>query len=275
MVFKMAELPEIMILSRQMDQELKSKVFDSADLLQEKCLNMEKEDFARQITGKEIIRVFNRGKWIFLQLTAGYYLLLNLGMGADLIFYEAGQAWTEEYQCRFHFTDNSGFTARFWWIGRAELVRDQELPVHKTTKDIAISPLEPSFSREHFREIFRGRSQIKNIILNQKKIGGIGNVYIHDILFKAKIHPQKGVNSLELSQIDVLYEIIRENLKDSLDNGGLAYEKDFYGENSGFYIDYFLVAYKEGEPCPDCGTTIEKIKTGSTSSYICPTCQKL
>ena len=104
---------------------------------------------------------------------------------------------------------------------------------------------------------------------------GIGNVYIHDILFKAKIHPQKPVDSLEPSKIDNLFKIMKENLQRSLNSGGLAYEKDFYGENGGFTKDLFLVAYKEGENCPDCGRTIEKIKTGSTSSYICPECQKL
>lgn len=66
-----------------------------------------------------------------------------------------------------------------------------------------------------------------------------------------------------------------ENLQKSLNIGGLIYEMDFYGKNDGFPREDFFVAYKEGEKCPDCGTTIEKIKTGSTSSYICPDCQKL
>jgi len=271
----MAELPEIIIFSRQMDEELKDKEFASTDIIQEKILNMAPGEFAELIQGKNVLRVYNKGKWIFMELSEDYHLLLNLGMGADLFYHEKGQTWPEEYQIRFLFTDETGFSCKFWWIGRSELVFNKELSQHKATKDIALSPMDPDFTLEHFKNIIKGRSQIKNLILNQRKIGGIGNVYIHDILFKAKIHPQKLANELEDAQIEELYQIMISNLSDALDKGGLYYEKDFYAKEWGFTRDYFLVAYHEGEPCPVCGTTIEKIKTGSNSSYICPQCQQL
>ncbi|MCC7551424.1 MAG: formamidopyrimidine-DNA glycosylase [Methanobacterium sp.] len=271
----MAELPELMVLSKQMNDKLKSKEFGLVDVVQEKCLNIGADDFQRQIRGKTVKKVYIKGKWIFFELSDDYHLLLNLGMGADVLYYESSEDFMEEYQCRFHFTDDSGFTCKFWWFGHVELIRDNELGKHKPTKNIAISPFDSDFTLDYFRKICKGRSQIKNLMLNQKKIGGIGNVYIHDILFKSKIHPQKPVDSLEPSQIDNLFENMIENLKFSLNKKGLAYEKDFYGENGGFTKDLFLVAYKEGEKCPDCFKTIEKIKTGSTSSYICPQCQKL
>jgi formamidopyrimidine-DNA glycosylase len=271
----MAELPELIILSGQMDKELQSKEFDKSEFRQEKSLNLPVEEFIQKIKGKKIINVFNKGKWIFIQLSDDYHLLLNLGMGADILYYGPGQDIPSEYQCLFQFTDGSGFSCKFWWMGRAELLQDQELTQHKATKDIAISPLDDEFTQEYFRELCKARSQIKNLILNQKKIGGIGNVYIHDILFRAKIHPQKVANTLDSHQVDNLHVIIIENLKNALDEGGLAFEKDFYGQQNGFEQDFFLVAYNEGKPCPECSNTIEKIKTGSTSSYICPNCQKL
>lgn len=271
----MAELPELVILSEQMNNELKSKKFEFIDIIQEKCLNMEVNDFKDRLTGKTVKKVYNKGKWIFFELTDNYHLLLNLGMGADILYYKPGEDFADKYQCRFHFTDNSCFTCKFWWFGHVELVSNNELSKHKPTKDIAISPLDPDFTHTYFKEICKGRSMIKNILLNQRKIGGIGNVYVHDILFKAKIHPQKPVKSLEPWQIDDLFKITVENLKFSLDKRGLAYEKDFYGGNGEFTKDYFAVAYKEGEKCPDCSAVIKKVKTGSTSSYICPECQRL
>jgi formamidopyrimidine-DNA glycosylase len=271
----MAELPEIMVLSQQMDNELKSKEFESVDVIQEKCLNMESKNFKKQITDKTIEDVHNNGKWIFFKLSDDYHLLLNLGMGADILYYDSYEDFNDEYQCRFHFTDNSGFTCKFWWFGHVELIKNSALREHKPTKDIAISPLDSKFTLDYFKSICKGRAGIKNIILNQKKIGGIGNVYIHDILFRAKIHPKTPVNTLNDAQIDNLFKVIKENLKTALDMKGLSYEKDFYGKNDGFTRDYFLVAYNEGEKCPVCSTVIEKIKTGSTSSYICPECQKL
>ncbi|MEL7671034.1 DNA-formamidopyrimidine glycosylase family protein [Methanobacterium sp.] len=271
----MAELPEIMVLSSQMNNELKSKEIKSVDVIQEKCLNMDVGSFKERITGKTIKNVYNKGKWIFFELTDSYHLLLNLGMGSDVLYHNLDECSAEEYQCRFNFTDNSGFTCKFWWFGHIDLVSDKELSEHKATKDIAISPLDPNFTLDYFKKVCSGRAMIKNVILNQKKVGGIGNVYIHDILFKSKLHPKKTTNSLEPSQINDLFQIMVENLKYSLDKKGLAYEKDFYGKNGEFSKDYFLVAYKEGEKCPDCSKIIEKIKTGSTSSYICPECQKL
>jgi len=271
----MAELPEIIIFSQQMDEELKSKEFEGVEVVQEKILNMDKDKFTDLVPGKKVIKVYNKGKWIILQLSRDYNLLLNLGMGTDLFYRAVGQEWPEEYQVRFCFTDGTGFSCRFWWIGRAELVSNKELLQHKATKDIAPSPLDSEFTLDYFKGIVKGRSQIKNLILNQKRIGGIGNVYIHDILFRAHIHPQKQANKLDTSQIEELYFIMKEKLQDALLKGGLFYEKDFYGKECGFTQDYFLVAYQEGKPCPECATTIEKIKTGSTSSYICPQCQKL
>ena len=271
----MAELPEIMILTKQISHELKGKEFEYVEIIQEKSLNMEKKDFIKNILSKKVTGAYNRGKWIFLELSGDSNLLLNLGMGADIVFYNAGEDLPEKYQCRFQFNDQSGFTCRFWWFGHVEFVPTQELKEHKPTRDIALSPLDPNFTKEHFTKLIKGRSQIKNLILNQKKIGGIGNVYIHDILFKAKIHPQRLANTLKPEEINDIYKIMRENLKNALDKGGLAYEMDFYGIKKGYTTEDFLVAYKEGEPCPVCSTIIEKIKTGSTSSYICPQCQKL
>lgn len=271
----MAELPEIIIFTQQMDKELKSKEFESVEILQEKILNISVPKFEALIKGKKILKVYNKGKWIFIELSDDYYLLLNLGMGTDLLYHDIGQKWPEEYQIRFCFTNETGFSCRFWWMGRSELVSTEELKEHKSTKNIAISPLDSDFTLEHFKSIIKGRSQIKNLILNQKKIGGIGNVYIHDILFKAKIHPQKPANQIDSDQVEELYHVMISNLSDALNKGGLSYEMDFYGEKWGFTTDYFLVAYKEGEPCPECDGVIEKIKTGGTSSYICPECQKL
>ena len=113
----MPELPEIMVLSRQMDEQLSSKEFESVDVVQEKCLNVSVDDFAHRLAGKTVVRVHSRGKWIFCELSDDYHLLLNLGMGANILHYGPGQGWPDEYQCRFHFTDKSGFTCKFWWFG--------------------------------------------------------------------------------------------------------------------------------------------------------------
>jgi formamidopyrimidine-DNA glycosylase len=106
-------------------------------------------------------------------------------------------------------------------------------------------------------------------------LAGIGNVYVQDILFQAKLHPNRRISTLSEKEINILYNAIRDVLNHSIQLGGLAYEKDFYGQKGKLTINEFLVGYKTGKPCPACKTPIEKIKTGSTSSYICPKCQPL
>jgi formamidopyrimidine-DNA glycosylase len=100
-------------------------------------------------------------------------------------------------------------------------------------------------------------------------------VYIQDILFKAGLHPLRLANTLDDAGIEKLHKAVLDRLNLSKDKGGLIYEVDLLGRKGGFSDEDYLVGYREEKPCPVCGTTIAKIKTGSTSSYICPKCQPL
>jgi formamidopyrimidine-DNA glycosylase len=253
----------------------KGKEFASIHAVQEKCLNVDKKAFARRLKGRCVEGLENRGKWIFIALSGGRHLLLNLGMGADVLYYAPGDKWPAEYQCRFHMTDGSGFTCRFWWFGRLEVVDDNELPAHKATNGIGPSPLDAAFTLDSLRGILKARKQVKVVLMDQRRVGGIGNVYIHDILFRAGLHPKRPANKLTDADAAGLHRIMRENLQEALKKKGLMYERDFFGRKGRFGKDDFLVAYKDGQPCPSCGGTILKIKTGSTSSYICEKCQPL
>lgn len=269
----MAELPEIKVLAGQISNELSSKKIEYADVRQEKCLNMPVEEFKKTIADKKIIGAYNKGKWIFICLSDGYNLLLNVGMGGDILYYPPKSEWSSEYQIRFHFSNSSGFTCKFWWFGHVHLLNEKD--EHKETASIGISPLDDGFTKEYFYKLLgKNRAGIKSFILNQKNIGGIGNMYIHDILFKAGIHPLKKADSLTNEQKDKLYYSITESMRKAYESNGFSYEKDFYGKNGGVTMDWFLVGYKEYQPCPVCANKIEKIKTGGTSSFICANCQK-
>ena len=106
-------------------------------------------------------------------------------------------------------------------------------------------------------------------------MAGIGNAYIHDILFLAGLHPNRLVSSLSEVEIVRLYDSIQKGLLPSLEKGGAFYEVDIFGNKGGFAMEDILVGYRDGSPCPICRTTIEKIRTGSTNSYICPVCQPI
>lgn len=270
----MPELPEIYNLAAQMNDELTGKAIADIEVRQDKCLNVPVDEFKGLALGKRISAVTSRGKWVFICLDTDAHMLLNLGMGGDALYHKNGDALPEKYQFKITFDDGSLLTIRFWWFGYVHAVTSGGLSSHKMTAKLGLSPVDDTeFTYENYEMVMKGKKgSLKSLLMNQECFAGIGNVYAQDILFMARLHPDRKVNSLSDTEKKALYDAIRNNLKEMVKLGGLAFEKDLYG-NGGRFKD-FLVGYKEGKPCPECGTTIEKIKTGSTSTYICPNCQR-
>ena len=154
-----------------------------------------------------------------------------------------------------------------WWFGNVHYVKT--LAEHKQVA--SLGPDFMSLTLDDFRELLRGRrGGIKSYLLNQKRIAGIGNVYGQDPLFKAGIHPLRPITTLSGDEIEALWQATRETLQKSIDLGGSHWEQNLYGEQGKWDS-----GYRDGEPCPNCGTAVQKIKTGSTSTHICPKCQPL
>jgi formamidopyrimidine-DNA glycosylase len=270
----MAELPEISKYSKQMNKELSGKRISGVTLLQEKNLNVPSKEFSERCVGAGITGVSYKGKWFVIPLDNKENILFSLGMGGDVFYFEITPK-EEKYHVRVDLSDGTGFTIRYWWFGKFLIVSDAELPNEPNTKNIAMDPFDRRFTYEYFRGLFKGqKSQIKAFIIDQKNIGGIGNMYMHDILFTAGIHPKMKISDMAEEDFERLYRSIVDMLRFSEENGTFSYEKDFYGVPGGLTMDDFIIGYKEGKPCPKCGTAIVMMKTGSTAAYICPICQK-
>ena len=157
----MPELPEITVIASQMDRGLAGRVISAVDVVQPKCLNVTVPEFAGGLVGTAFQSVGARGKWLFGRLEPGAHLLLNLGMGADLIWRPAGAKLPEKYQLSIMLDDGSGFTARFWWFGYAHFVPDGGLTSHRMTAELGMSPLDPAFSVAHLAGLLKGRKTVK------------------------------------------------------------------------------------------------------------------
>jgi formamidopyrimidine-DNA glycosylase len=272
----MPELPEITIIAKQMDKEIKRKHIANIEAKQPKNLNMPVQNFLEKVKGKIVSNVSSKGKWLFIKLDPAYNMLINLGMGAEILYFTPNQTLPEKHQFKLTFSDETGFTMHFWWFGYIHLIPEKDLNKHKLTAQLGMSPTDGKFTLKYFKKLLANKKTgIKSFLLDQKNMAGIGNVYVQDILFKAKLHLNRKISTLSEEEINNLYNAIQSILNHSIRLGGLAYEKGFYGKNGKFTINEFLVGYKTGKPCPTCGTLIAKIKTGSASSYICPKCQKL
>lgn len=266
----MPEIPEIASRASELDSVLRGKTIQSIEILQPKCLNGSPEDFLSGLTGAKITGVIYHGKWIQVQTTQGW-LLINLGMGGEILTVDRNSL-PEKRRVIFDFSDGSCLSINFWWFGHVHY--SSSLEVHAPSAKLGPNVL--SISREEFHRLTSGqRVGVKTFLLDQSRIAGIGNAYIHDILFMAKIHPQRRMDSLSFDELDMLFQGIQDGLRPSLAKGGAFYEVNIFGQKGGFSMDDIQVGYREGQPCPTCKNPIVKIKTGSTSSFICPLCQTL
>jgi formamidopyrimidine-DNA glycosylase len=266
----MPELPEIASRAREMDKELTGKTIKEIEVLQPKCLNVSVRKFKSALTGAKLKGTTCHGKWLFTETTKGY-LLINMGMGGELLLVDS-KRMPEKWRIAFHFKDKTTLSANFWWFGYTHYAAD--LAKHKMSAKLGPNALDVTLAQ--FREMLgKRKGAVKSFLLNQERIAGIGNAYVHDILFFAGLHPLRTIDTLTDDEVEALWKGIQKGLRPALRKRGAFYEPDLYGKKGGFKFKDVIVGYREGEPCPVCGEKIVKIKTGSTASFICPKCQPL
>ena len=271
----MPELPEILLRSREMNEALTGRTILAAEVQQPKILNLPVEDLRRRLPGQAFTRAEHRGKWICCRLSEDW-LLTNLGMGGEILLHAPEEPLPSKIQALLTMADGFRLSLHFWWFGYLHLVAPGELADHPMVGQLGFDPLSSEFTEEALRGLLTGRrARVKNVLLDQTKIAGIGNMYSHDVLFRAGLHPLRACTDLGDEEISALWCSIRQTLGEAVALAGSVYEKDLYGQGGRLGMGWMRVGYKEGEPCPRCGTTVAKVKTGSTASFVCPTCQPL
>jgi formamidopyrimidine-DNA glycosylase len=138
-------------------------------------------------------------------------------------------------------------------------------------------PLDRSFNQARMLEITSGRSRpIKNLLLDQSLVAGIGNIYADESLFLARIHPLRPAGSLTPGEAGRLVKGIKETLRRAIRLQGSSIDtyRDSRGR-AGRFQDTFRVHRREGKPCPGCGGTVKKTRVGGRGTYYCPSCQHL
>jgi formamidopyrimidine-DNA glycosylase len=268
----MPELPEISSRASELQAVLPGKHFAGFEILQPKSLNVPQVEFEQALTHATVYRVYHRGKWIFIETNQGF-LLINLGMGGE-IFLCPPATLPAKHRFILHLDSGEDLAVNFWWFGYIHYVPAGELAKHAMTANLGPNVLD--ISEAEFSERISGQhGRLKAFLLDQKNLAGIGNAYIHDILFLARLHPLRTISSLSPTEISGLFSAIHQGLEPALELGGAFYEQTIYGKPGGFTRDHILIGYQEGQPCPNCASSIQKIKTGSTSTFICPSCQPL
>ncbi len=266
----MPELPEITVLADQMNRELAGQRFSDAEIIQPKSLNLSVEDFKARLTGQQVERVYPHGKWI-VTVTGDGYLLINLGMGGEVLLRPGRHDLPEKYRLILDLEGGGCLAINFWWFGSVHW--SATLDDHPQVGKLGLHALDPAFDVAWFAPHRKRRVRVKSFLLNQKNLAGVGNMYSHDIFFRARLYPLRALNSLSDEEVARLVQAVRATLQLGLSKGGSQGEQDLYGARGRFDKDDLLVGYREDQPCPECGAPVEQIKTGSTTGYICPQCQ--
>jgi formamidopyrimidine-DNA glycosylase len=268
----MPELPEITSRAREMNKALVGKTLASFEIKQTQCLNVTERVFKKALLGATINQISSKGKWLLVDTSQGW-LLINLGMGGEILLKTDGTL-PKKHRFIIGFSDGSQLVINFWWFGYVHFAKHDQLQFHPIVGKLGPNILDLTFPE--FKSILqKQRGRLKTNLLDQSKMAGIGNAYIHDILFFAKLHPLCQIPKLDESDMRSLFDAIHRELRMSLDKGGAFYELNLYGNPGGFTEKDIVIGYRDGKPCPVCSTPIQKVKTGSTSSFICPDCQKL
>ncbi len=270
----MYELPDILVLAQQMDRELKGKTVSNAQFNEKGYYNMPKKDFEAALIGKTIGSVTGKGKWVYMKLKPDMYLQFGEHTGS-VLYHASDDTVPETYTLRVDFTDATVLTIRNYGMSFLRVIKEEEVGTFKYPGVLGVSPLEAEFTFEHFNILLEenAKKMIKAVLLDQSNIAGIGNGYFQEIVYKAKIHPKKKAGALTPDERRTLYTTVKEVLNDALNKGGKDDVYDLYNNQGGYQKT--LGAHALGKPCPYCKTPIEKLNILGSTTYVCPTCQKL
>ena len=286
----MPELPEVETIIRDLNKKVLHRTFIDVWTDFPKTVRKPEnfEQFKKKIKGKKIQKIWRRGKNIIFNLSENCSMLIHQKLTGHLLLgkweFKEGK-WippagllAEKINAYIHllFTlDNGQMLALsdLRKFAKVELWDNEGLK--KEMGSLGPEPLEKDFTFEKFHECLqKKKGKIKQVLMNQEIIAGIGNIYSDEILWQAKIHPLKNVSKLTDEELKEIYQAMKEILAKAIKLGGESISdfRRISGER-GYFDKERKVYRREGEPCPRCGTKIKRTKLGGRSAHYCPNCQ--
>lgn len=284
----MPELPEVEVVRLFLESHLIGKKITKLEILTPKSF-IACPEHAEGVEGQKIISTSRLGKQLSLHLQNGLILLFHLKMTGQIIYegvslghptplHSFSEGWpNKSTRLIFTFSDKSKLyfndQRKFGWV---KLLNQTDLV--EAQKNIGIDLLSPKFTTKYFYTKLKSSSQsIKQILLDQSKFAGIGNIYANDALFLSHLHPQISSKNILLFQAKILRQNLIKIIKESISQGGSTAKDNKYIHPDGSHGQHqfhFRVYQRDGEPCLRCHTPIKKIKIGGRGTFYCPVCQK-
>ena len=233
------------------------------------------KDLGQRLTGAKVVSLGRRAKYGLIDTDRGDTMIFHLGMSGawrvdpeDVGKHDHLLIETDEGR-RLHLRDPRRF-------GSVDLVPTADLAEWPAFKALGPEPLDGSIDGKWLKERFAGRSAaVKLLLLDQRIVAGLGNIYVCEALFRARIDPRKAAGKVSKPKLDALAKAIPEVLEDAIRAGGSTL-KDFAAPDGelGYFSKQFDVYDREGEPCRECAGKVKRIVQGGRSTFFCPSCQR-
>jgi formamidopyrimidine-DNA glycosylase len=277
----MPELPEVESVRRGLAAGLTGRTIRRVVVLHPRPVRrhlLGAEDFAAQLRARTFAEPRRRGKYLWLPFTDGDALLAHLGMSGQFLFSTVAAPQPPNTRVLIDFTDE-GLQLRFvdqrMFGGLSLSEGGADLPAE--IAHIARDPFDPQYDLpDVVRRLRRRRTGIKRALLDQQLVGGVGNIYADEALWRARVHYARATDTMSRRTAVEVLGAVATVMAEALEVGGTSFDSLYVNVNgdSG-YFDRSLAAYgREGEPCPRCGTAIRREAFMNRSSYRCPRCQR-
>jgi formamidopyrimidine-DNA glycosylase len=289
----MPELPEVETVRRGLARLIVGKTVKNVEVFNARSFQASRGDADAFLVGSSVTEVRRRAKVLITGLSSGYSLVTHLKMTGQMVFrgaedFAAGHP-TDSFvadlpdrstRIEFDFADDSKLffndQRKFGWV---KLLPTAEVENIDFLKKVGPEPLtgDPELPKVFLENIRRRNgTTIKAAILDQTVVAGIGNIYADESLWAAKVHPATRVRDLSDAKLKLVLESAIEVMQKSIDSGGSTMKNYIKADGTkGNYLEKFANVFRrEGQPCPRCGTIIEKIRVAGRGTHICPSCQK-
>lgn len=276
----MPELPEVEVIRRDLERDAVGRRIKSVDVKLPRIIRRHKtkKEFTDGLVGAKITKIDRRGKYLLWHLDNGQALVMHLGMSGRIERATGRKAADKHTHVIFKL--QPGGELRFIdmrQFGELFVSPMDELEGVKELSHIALDPLADSFTWQVFSGVVSGRKlKLKTLLMDQKFISGIGNIYSDEILWAAGLRHDRVSDTLTAQEMRRLYRAMQEILQEGIRYGGVTLEdetyRNLYGK-SGEFQDHLKVYGREGVPCRRCRSDVVRERWGNRSTYFCRQCQ--
>ena len=289
----MPELPEVEVVKRSLIRKVKNLIIQKVNIKDSKLrYHIDKNKF-RKITGLRIKKIERKSKFLLFFLSKNFIMMVHLGMTGKFFFvdrkntklktsfyYNIDYKKEQKYD-RVEFILNKNQKLIYNDVrkfGFIKLLSNKEYKDNFHLIHLGPEPLKNTFNYTYFKNYIKGRSRvIKDILMDQKFVSGLGNIYANEILFLSKVKPSRKVKNLKEFELKKIIKLTKEVLKNAIELGGSSI-KDFSSSNGkkGSFQQYFNVYGKKGATCSNttCKSIIVKSSISNRSTFFCDNCQK-